>query len=106
MSPALDLLRELDLLRGGQQRCRPVSRRKSWSASVVDSSGRSRGWGRRFASRAPPSSTTSIPRSSNIRYTASTSIAFEPVRLEHLEQVDRAHGTGDLGGLEELHDLL
>src|SRR5579859_5690037 len=53
--------------------CLPASRRKSWSASVVDSTGCVSGGGGGVAASFSGSSTSSMPRRSSSMYTASTS---------------------------------
>ena len=100
---ALDFLGELDLLRGGQQRMAAGLAQEELQCVGRRLERRRRGWGSRLGARVldnvdPPLLEHPVDSVDLER--------GESVRLEHLEKLGRVDGTRDLGGLEELDDLL
>ena len=102
---ALDLLGELDLLRGGQQRMAPGLAQEELQCVGCRLERRRRGWGSRLAVAARVLDNVDPPLLEHPIDSVDLERG-EPVRLEHLEELGRVDGARDLGGLEELDDLL
>ena len=101
---ALDPLRELDLLRRGQQRVAaglPQEELERIGRRFGRCGGRA--WGSRLGLAV--SSSTSIPRSVEHSVDRVHLERLERVRLQRLEQLGCAHGAGQLCSLEQLLEL-
>ena len=105
MSPRSIFLASSTSCGGGQQRMAPGLAQEELQCVRRRLERRRRGWGSRLALATrvldhvdPPLLEHPVDRVDLER--------GEPVRLEHLEELGRVDGARDLGGLEELNDLL
>ena len=103
---ALDLLRELDLLRAVSSACRPASRRKSCSASVVVSWATSRGGRRRRLLGRRLVDDDLDPAAVELAVERVLLEGVQLVRLDDVGELGRLQRAGLLGSLQQLLELV